>query len=351
MFLKSPPGDSVSFGADQLIKEQTLRLLILTTAACLILAGCVSTGGSDPDTQGAASSSESISARSGDRRGGRDRRDGLSVSGTEDARIWEAPVGDFELEGADRPEVTREKSKLSKAGKYYSKVLKDADPYIYIIYNEFKNREIPAELVLIALQESHFDPSAVSRSGPAGLWQFTPTTARGMGLRVGKGIDERKDPLKSTRAACEYLLRLNDEVGGDWLTTIAAYGMGPYNIKKQIKRRQASGLPTDFWSLDIPPFTRKYVSRILAFADLLRNHESNSYTLPDTPYREYAVYADVGSADSLEEIAKKADLSLSELRRLNISVSEKTSLKKFNIRRILAPVDDVDRIEKTFGDF
>ena len=55
--------------------------------------------------------------------------------------------------------------------------------------------------------------------------------------------------------------------------------------------------------------------------------------------------------DSLEEIAKKADLSLSELRRLNISVSEKTSLKKFNIRRILAPVDDVDRIEKTFGDF
>ena len=123
------------------------------------------------------------------------------------------------------------------------------------------------------------------------------------------------------------------------------------NIKKQIKRRQASGLPTDFWSLDIPPFTRKYVSRILAFADLLRNHESNSYTLPDTPYREYAVYADVGSADSLEEIAKKADLSLSELRRLNISVSEKTSLKKFNIRRILAPVDDVDRIEKTFGDF
>ena len=119
MFLKSPPGDSVSFGADQLIKEQTLRLLILTTAACLILAGCVSTGGSDPDTQGAASSSESISARSGDRRGGRDRRDGFSVSGTEDARIWEALVGDFELEGADRPEVTSEKSKLSKAGKYY----------------------------------------------------------------------------------------------------------------------------------------------------------------------------------------------------------------------------------------
>ena len=336
-----------------MIREQTLRLLVLTTAACLILAGCVSSGGAGQEEAGAVSSSDSISARAGDRKGSGDRkrRNGFSVAGTEDARIWEALVEDFELEGADRPEVAAERSKLSKAGKYYSKILKNADPYIYLIYNEFKTRDIPAELVLIALQESHFDPSAVSRSGPAGLWQFTPTTAKGMGLRVGKGIDERKDPMKSTRAACDYLLRLNDEVGGDWLTTIAAYGMGPYNIKKQIKSRRAAGRPTDFWSLDIPPFTRKYVSRILAFADLLRNHESNSYTLPDTPFREYAAYAEVGSADSLDEIAKKANLSISELRRLNISVSEKASLKKFNIKRILAPVDDVDRIEKTFGEF
>ena len=147
-----------------MIREQTLRLLVLTTAACLILAGCVSSGGTGQEEAGAVSSSDSISARAGDRKGSGDRkrRNGFSVAGTEDARIWEALVEDFELDGADRPEVAAERSKLSKAGKYYSKILKNADPYIYLIYNEFKTRDIPAELVLIALQESHFDPDRKS---------------------------------------------------------------------------------------------------------------------------------------------------------------------------------------------
>ena len=107
--------------------------------------------------------------------------------------------------------------------------------YEPMIRKTFREYGIPEDMYYLGLVESGYDPHAYSRAAAVGMWQFMTATARGVGLRVDWWVDERRDPMKSTRAAARFLSSLNDQFGSYYLAA-AAYNGGPARISRGLTR-------------------------------------------------------------------------------------------------------------------
>ncbi len=136
-----------------------------------------------------------------------------------------------------------------------------AMPYFNMMDGVLEKHGIPKELKYLCVIESNMKSTALSHAGARGPWQFMPETARRLGLKVGKKVDERTDYFKSTHAAARYLTELYG-IYGDWLLVIAAYNGGPGNVNKAMKRSGS----VDFWSLQnyLPAESRKHVKKFIA---------------------------------------------------------------------------------------
>ena len=110
-------------------------------------------------------------------------------------------------------------------------------PYFRLIDGILTQYGLPSELKYLAVIESNLKPTALSWAGAVGPWQLMPATARVLGLKVNKKLDERKNYYKSTKAAAIYLRDLYTELG-DWLLVIAAYNGGTANVYRAIKKEQ-----------------------------------------------------------------------------------------------------------------
>src|SRR5579862_1406636 len=139
-------------------------------------------------------------------------------------------------------------------------------PYLYYIFQQVKKRHLPAELVLLPIVESGYNPFNVSNVGAAGIWQLMPDTATGLGVKQDWWYDGRRDVIASTRAALNYLAYLQSFFEGNWLYAIAAYNTGEGNVLSAIKRNIREGMDTDFWSLPLAQETKDYVPSLLALA-------------------------------------------------------------------------------------
>lgn len=136
------------------------------------------------------------------------------------------------------------------------------DFYFPMIEQALDENDLPDELKYLAVVESALNPIAVSRAGATGLWQFMLPTGKQYGLEINSLIDERRDPVRATYAACRYLKDLYN-IYSDWALAIAAYNCGPGNVNKAIKR---SGGKTDYWEIYpyLPKETRSYVPLFIA---------------------------------------------------------------------------------------
>lgn len=148
--------------------------------------------------------------------------------------------------------------------------------YYMPIFEEVFNRyDIPEELKAMAVIESALNPTAVSRVGAKGMWQFMYSTAKMYGLHIDSFVDERLDPVKSAEAAAQYL-QDSYEIFGDWNLAIASYNCGAGNVNKAIRRSGGKRAFWDIWPY-LPRETRGYVP---AFVGAL-------YTM--TYYKEHGI--------------------------------------------------------------
>jgi len=143
--------------------------------------------------------------------------------------------------------------------------------YFPMIEQTLDKYGLPLELKYLVIVESALNPTAFSRAGASGLWQFILSTGRLYGLEVNSLIDERRDPVKSTDAACRHLRDLYD-MYGDWNLAIAAYNCGAGNVSKAIRR---SGGQRDYWAIYpyLPRETRSYLPFFIA-ANYIMNYYS-----------------------------------------------------------------------------
>lgn len=150
---------------------------------------------------------------------------------------------------------------IEKFGKTMEGLKVSGKPYFDMMDDVLTLHGLPKELKYLAVIESYLRVNARSWAGAVGPWQFMPATARNMGLKVNKKVDERRDIFKSTHAASRYLTDLF-AMYGDWLLVIAAYNGGPGKVNSAIQRSGSR----DFWELQryLPVESRNHVKKFIA---------------------------------------------------------------------------------------
>lgn len=223
----------------------------------------------------------------------------------------------FSQEVIDHPKVRHFIKYYSITGKNsFHQLLERSGKYMPMIAKVLKQEGLPEELGYLALLESEFVVNARSRNGAVGLWQFMAPTARRYGLRIDRWVDERRDPVKSTRAAAAYLKDLHDYYGR-WFLATAAYNAGPGKVDKALRQARAN----DFWSIRakarLSEETRNFVPRFIAIA--LIASEPEKYGFLELVYQPPLDYEEVELAApmKLESLAKLAETSVSTIRDLN----------------------------------
>lgn len=231
--------------------------------------------------------------------------------------LWDRVRDGYALEEIRHSRIDAEMAWFARNPDYLARVSQRARPYFYDIVEEVDRRDLPMELALLPVVESGFQPLAYSPGRAAGLWQFIPGTGRRYGLAQNWWYDGRRDVYAATRAALDYLEQLNREFEGDWLLALAGYNAGAGNVRKAIRRNEASGKPTDFWSLNLPRETRGYVPRLLAVARLVDAPGDHDITLTSIPNEPYFARVAIDEQIDLSVAAELAGISTEEMHRLN----------------------------------
>lgn len=168
---------------------------------------------------------------------------------------------------------------ISNREKFAQKMLAHSQLYFPFFEQQLIENDLPVELKYLPIMESALNPTAKSRAGAVGLWQFMPLTAKMMGLEINSYIDQRRDPILSTKAACEYLKKLYG-IYEDWNLALAAYNAGPGNVNKAIRR---SGNKKTYWEIRpfLPKETQAYVPTFTAINYLMEfTFENSTNSIP-----------------------------------------------------------------------
>ena len=186
--------------------------------------------------------------------------------------------------------------------------------YMPIFQETFDRHGLPEELKAMAIIESALNPTAVSRAGAKGMWQFMYNTAKLYGLHIDSFVDERLDPVKSADAAAKYLKDAY-KIFGDWNLAIASYNCGAGNVQKAIKRAGSR----QFW--DIWPFlpreTRGYVPAFVGALYALKYHKEHGIEALAVPMPAHTDTFKIRKMVHLKQVSELTGAPLEELQSLN----------------------------------
>lgn len=209
----------------------------------------------------------------------------------------------------------------------------------YPLFEEQLDRfDMPLELKHLAVVESGLNPSARSPVGASGLWQFMYTTGKIYNLEVNSFVDERRDPYKSTIAACQYMQYLYGRYN-DWNLVLAAYNSGPGNVNKAIRR---SGGKRTFWEIRryLPRETRGYVPAFIA-VNYIMNYAAEHNLYPVEPPLQFPEVdtLQVCRRTTFDQISKFTNVSVADLEILNPSMKRNIVPKSESCQTVYLPVE------------
>lgn len=242
-----------------------------------------------------------------------------------------------------RPRVQDQINFFTKHSTYLERVTARAEPYLYYITARLKEKHMPLGLALLPIVESAFIPYAYSSSNAAGLWQFTPQTARHFGLKLNWWYDGRRSIYASTNAALNYLQQLDQQLGS-WYLALAAYNSGEGTVQWAIHYNQRHGLPTDFWHLRLPAQTQAYVPKLLAILSIVRDPQKYGVKLWPIPNKPYLTTVNLKSQIDLGLAAKLAGISLREMYLLNPGFNRWATAPSGH-QVLLLPTENVSQFE------
>ena len=196
-------------------------------------------------------------------------------------------------------------------------MLESSAPYLHHVVSEIERRNMPMELALLPFIESQFNPHASSEYGATGIWQFMPSTARHFKMEMSWWFDDRRDVIRSTHFALNYLERLAQRFDGDWLLAVAAYNTGPQRVQDIRSETANQGHTRDFWALNLPRQTRRYVPAMIALAEIVRWGEVNGRALPMIPNEPYFQTVPLPGQADLLSVSERAGMDVESFFQLN----------------------------------
>ncbi|WOT06627.1 lytic transglycosylase [Shewanella youngdeokensis] len=231
--------------------------------------------------------------------------------------IWQRIRLNMQMDVPDEKLVRQYRDWYIKHPQHLERVSERATPFMFLIVEELEKRNLPIELALLPIVESAFDPFAYSHGAASGLWQFTSPMARHFGLQMNWWYDGRRDVPAATIAALDMLEYLYGKTGQNWLYAIAAYNTGEGRVINAAKRNKSKGIATDFWHLNLPRETERYVPQLLALADVIKHADKYGITLTPISNKAKIEVVEVGSQIDLALAAELANMTTSELHQLN----------------------------------
>ena len=192
--------------------------------------------------------------------------------------------------------------------------------YAPLIRQALKAEDMPQDLLYLAIIESGLSPKAYSHAAASGMWQFIAETGRRYDLRIDGYVDERRDPVKATAAALEYLGEMHDDFGS-WFLAAAGYNSGENRVARLLRERAggATGDENLYWVISphLPRETRDYVPLMLAMAHIAKQPARYGFT--DLDYQEPLEYeqVDVPGGVSLATVARAVGVDADVIEELN----------------------------------
>ena len=260
--------------------------------------------------------------------------------------LWDRIRRGYRMPDLQNDLVTDREVWYSSRPDYIQRMTERSSKYLFHIVEELERRNMPTELALLPFIESAFNPQAVSSAKAAGMWQFMPATGTYFDLKQNIFRDDRRDVLASTRAALDYLQKLN-AMFGDWHLALAAYNWGEGNVGRAIARNKKAGLGTGYADLNMPAETRLYVPKLQAVKNIVTNPDAFKTELPlieNHPYfQEVTISRDIDVALA----AKLADVNLADFKALNPSAHRPVILAA-GTPQILLPWDSAKVFQRNF---
>jgi membrane-bound lytic murein transglycosylase D len=200
------------------------------------------------------------------------------------------------------------------------KWLERVGKYGPMISNELRERDMPQDLLFLAIIESGLNPTAYSKAHASGMWQFIKETGQRYGLEVTTYVDERNDPVKSTAAGLTYLQMMYDRFDS-WYLASAGYNTGENRVGRLMRERTGSEKGTDegYWEIwdRLPRETRDYVPLMIAMGHIAK--EPAKYGFHNLQYQEPLAYEEVvvPGGTQLADVARVAGVSSDVIEDLN----------------------------------
>ena len=229
--------------------------------------------------------------------------------------------------------------------KNFEQWLSRSSRYLPMIQEHLREAGLPEDLAYLAMIESGYNERAYSRARAVGIWQFIKPTGRHYGLVINSYVDERRNPVKSTRAAVAYLSALYDEFGS-WYLAVAGYNAGEGKIRRAIKRYKT----TDFWEIAQGRYlkleTKRYVPKLIAAIMISREPEKYGFT--NIQYQPELAYdtVNVPRWTSIKAVSLAYNMDSKELRSYNNELRKEFTPPDRASYSIKVPVGHKELVEK-----
>lgn len=192
--------------------------------------------------------------------------------------------------------------------------------YAPMILERLAARGMPQDLLYLAMIESGFQPNATSHAAAVGVWQFISETGQRYGLEIDRAVDERRDPVRATEAALDYLEDLHDRFGS-WYLAAAAYNSGEGRVGRSMRAefgRERAKSEQEYYQIwdRLPRETRDYVPLMIAAARITKDPAAYGFR-PLTPAAREWEEITVSPATQLSAIAATYGTTVGELKALN----------------------------------
>ena len=249
--------------------------------------------------------------------------------------LWPRITRGFVMPPMDNELVREWENWYASRPDYVARMIDRSSHFLFHIVEEVEKRNMPLEIALLPMIESAYNPVAYSRSHASGIWQFIPSTGKDFGLRQNWWYDGRRDVIRATDAALDYLEKLYG-MFGDWQLALASYNWGEGAVGRAMERNRAKGLPTDYESLTVPAETRSYIPKLIAVKNIISNPERYGLQIADIPNEPYFDTVTLSRHIDMKLAAKLAEMPLEEFKFLNPG-HNKPVIKAGEAERIVLP--------------
>ena len=230
--------------------------------------------------------------------------------------LWDRIRAGYAMPDLDDPLVAKWEKFYSERPEYMARIVDRSSKYMVYIVTELERRGMPLEIALLPMIESAFNPIAHSSAKASGIWQFIPSTGTSYGMKQDWWADSRRDIVKATNGALDYLSNLHG-MFGDWQLALASYNWGEGSVGRAVQKSKARNKDGSYLSLDMPAETRNYLPKLQAVKNIISNPAAFGITIATVPNEPYFKTITLAHPIDLKRAAQLAEMTETDFVALN----------------------------------